>query len=691
MSLASTSVLANPSNGSGRAVPSTLTGHSAAAYGTRLIVFGGGTFIGTAGQTSGGLVLLNDVTYIETNSTTGDLTWRRLMHADESFPTPRTRGSIAVGSDTMYLFGGMAQGGRILSDITALNLTTKVWSAVAETAVVSPTRGRLSPSTLALGSSFLLVFAGRTADTAAGLTNDLSVVDLRSTSGAVWHSATLLFTDAAQGAVGQQMLFPKPWDSAIAITPDQRLMLVSSGACMANSTDTSLSWKPWVSVYHSPNGSDIGTLVAAAVAAAGIGGSIVIPLNRTAMFSGCMGSATVYNSDLVPMDVVTGSVYPCPLRQWAHNAAVRILPDAKRILMNGGMGPVQTCSSSATGRACKVITLVSYIKGNKAPLPFARKGYAFYPALHHYKVLGVPSSNPLTIMYGGYSFEAPQPIPSKTANTTPDTATTLALTQVLETCDADSLLSEAQSLAFARCAVNQLSMVLAAVAAVSDSNTTADYYSDYSSPPPMPSPPPLPHFRSPAPPPSAHQPPPSPTSPTAPPNSPNHPHAPPPKPPSPPVTPGMPNVPPSNPWLPFTPPNPSPPRPSQPSPPPRVPSPPSKAPRLPAPPNFPSTDTGSTRRRLLDTPSPAAQTGRQGSSSFDDRVKSSEHSSDVLFHRKAPTDAKSESWHVQRRRLSSSPPVITGEAYAMLFQPADGSHLQSTTAGGWIPATDAPR
>lgn len=117
-----------------------------------------------------------------------------------------------------------------------------------------------------------------------------------------------------------------------------------------NSTDTSLSWKPWVSVYHSPNGSDIGTLVAAAVAAAGIGGSIVIPLNRTAMFSGCMGSATVYNSDLVPMDVVTGSVYPCPLRQWAHNAAVRILPDAKRILMNGGMGPVQV---SVLGSHCR--------------------------------------------------------------------------------------------------------------------------------------------------------------------------------------------------------------------------------------------------------------------------------------------------------------------------------------------------
>lgn len=82
MSLVSTPVLANPSNGSGRGVPSTLTGHSAAAYGTRLIVFGGGTFIGAAGQTSGGLVFLNDVTYIETNSTSGNLTWRRLMHAD---------------------------------------------------------------------------------------------------------------------------------------------------------------------------------------------------------------------------------------------------------------------------------------------------------------------------------------------------------------------------------------------------------------------------------------------------------------------------------------------------------------------------------------------------------------------------------------------------------------------------------
>lgn len=88
----------------------------------------------------------------------------------------------------------------------------------------------------ATGSSFcshVTLPSSAHTDTAAGLTNDLSVVDLRSTSGAVWHSATLLFTDAAQGAVGQQMLFPKPWDSAIAITPDQRLMLVSSGACMA--------------------------------------------------------------------------------------------------------------------------------------------------------------------------------------------------------------------------------------------------------------------------------------------------------------------------------------------------------------------------------------------------------------------------------------------------------------------------
>lgn len=58
------------------------------------------------------------------------------------------------------------------------------------------------------------------------------------------------------------------------------------------------------------------------------------------MFSACSGG-TVFNSDLVPMDVVTGSVYPCPLKKWAYNAAIEVLADKQRVFMNGGMGPTQ--------------------------------------------------------------------------------------------------------------------------------------------------------------------------------------------------------------------------------------------------------------------------------------------------------------------------------------------------------------
>lgn len=46
-----------------------------------------------------------------------------------------------------------------------------------------------------------------------------------------------------------------------------------------------------------------------------------------------------------------------------------------------------SCSSVPDGgKGCSVITMINYIRGNQSPLPSARHGYAFYPALHRYQV-----------------------------------------------------------------------------------------------------------------------------------------------------------------------------------------------------------------------------------------------------------------------------------------------------------------
>lgn len=72
---------------------------------------------------------------------------------------------------------------------------------------------------------------------------------------------------------------------------------------------------------------------------------IFLNFTRTAMFSACNASM-VYNSDLYPMDVVTGDVYPFPQQPWNHDTAVEILPDSRRIFMNGGFGALKVMFQS---------------------------------------------------------------------------------------------------------------------------------------------------------------------------------------------------------------------------------------------------------------------------------------------------------------------------------------------------------
>lgn len=61
--------------------PLTRTGHAAAVYGSRLVVFGGSKYDSSLNDGNGGLSQLNDVVYMSTNisSTSGNHTWMVLV------------------------------------------------------------------------------------------------------------------------------------------------------------------------------------------------------------------------------------------------------------------------------------------------------------------------------------------------------------------------------------------------------------------------------------------------------------------------------------------------------------------------------------------------------------------------------------------------------------------------------------
>lgn len=262
-----------------------------------------------------------------------------------------------------------------------------------------------------------------------------------------------------------------------------------------------------------------------------------------------------------------------------------------------------------------------------------------------------------------------------------DTPAIVALAAVLNSCDVDNLLSNEQSLAFSRCGIDQLDTVYA------DLNTFAPpspEFNDYSfNPSPFPP--------SPAPPRTTPFPPKFPVRPVAPPNPPSIPSPlrPPPMAPGtfvyePPPTPFEPIYPPDAPRSPFAPPLPPspPPSPPPPSPPPRTPNPPPAPPAQPNYPEGPNAPPGPymASRHLLNTNTADAP----GVSSIID--VDSLGGLDLQGGLSQGHTNSQIGTAARARKLQSVPtpdPIITSEAYAILFQPPYGTPVQGVYNGGW--------
>ncbi|MEW5306941.1 MAG: hypothetical protein WDW36_009369 [Sanguina aurantia] len=282
-------------------------------------------------------------------------------------------------------------------------------------------------------------------------------------------------------------------------------------------------------------------------------------------------------------------------------------------------------------------------------------------------------------MYGGATFNLPQSSTLNAATTVEDTPAIVALAAILNSCDVDNLLSNEQSLAFSRCGIDQLDTVFA------DLNTLAPpspEFNDYSfNPSPFPP--------SPAPPRTTPFPPNFPVRPTAPPHPPSIPSPPRPSPTAPgtfvyepPPTPFEPIYPPDAPRSPLAPPLPPspPPSPPPPSPPPGAPRPPPLPPAQPDYPQGPGAPPGPhmASRHLLDTHTADAlvasgimEVDSLGGLDVQGGLSQGHTDSQV-----GPTG--------RGRKLLGVPtpdPIITSEAYAVLFQPPYGTPVQGIYNG----------